>query len=131
MKYLGVDYGTKRVGIALSDGEGLMAYPHSVLPAGKDLVSTVLSLSQEEGVGRIVVGESNDLSGKPNPLMKDIRAFIRLLEEMSDISVVLYPEVYSSQEAKHIQGENALHDASAAAVVLQSYLDSVRGYDFG
>lgn len=131
MKYLGIDYGTKNVGIALSDAEGLLAYPHSVIPAGADLPERVLGLAMKEEVGTIVVGESRDLSGKPNPLMAHIEKFITALKEKTDIPIILFPEVYSSQEAKHIQGENALHDASAAAVVLQSYLDSVRGFSFG
>jgi putative Holliday junction resolvase len=131
MKYLGIDYGTKRVGIALSDREGLMAYPNVVLEANKNLADEVLNITKKEDVEVIVVGESNNFSGKPNPIMKRIHGFCAELSGKTTLSVVFEPEVLTSQEAKHIQGENDLHDASAAAVMLQSYLDRVRGSTFG
>ncbi len=131
MKYLAVDYGTKRVGIALSDAEGLLAYPHSVLAAGKGLVQEVAELAKKEGIGTIVIGESRDLAGKPNPIMTKISAFSQELKKESTIPIVFENEVLSSQEADHAQGKDHLRDARAAAIILQSYLDRVRGYDFG
>jgi len=131
MKYLGIDYGTKRVGIALSDMEGLLAYPHSVIAAEKDLHKVVLGIASREQVGTIVIGESHNFSGEPNPIMKKIIIFRDALTQETPLPVVFEPEVLTSQEAKRIQGENDLHDASAAAVMLQSYLDRVRGSTFG
>lgn len=123
MRYLGIDYGKKRVGLALSDESGRLAFPHSVLPNDKELISTVAEIAREQKVKAVVVGESKDLSGKANPLMKDIDAFIVSLKKAAKKPVILEPEFWTSFQAARWQGKTAKLDASAAAIILQSYLD--------
>lgn len=123
MKYLGIDYGTKRVGLATSDDEGSMAFPLRVIPNSKQLISDILELCKEEGVGAIVVGESHNFANKPNPLMLRITPFVEKLKHATGLPVSFMPEVLSSQEAARVTGTNETNDASAAAIVLQSYLD--------
>jgi RNase H-fold protein (predicted Holliday junction resolvase) len=55
--------------------------------------------------------------------MKKITPFKEALEQALGLPVIFHTEVFTSQEAKLIQGENAMHDASAAAIILQSYID--------
>jgi len=123
MKYLGIDYGTKRVGVATSDDEGGMAFPFRVLSNTKTLVQDIGEICRKERIGTIVVGESHNFQGKPNPLMRAITPFAEALKKETGLPLVFMNEVFSSQEAARITGDNSKNDASAAALVLQSYLD--------
>jgi putative Holliday junction resolvase len=125
MKYLGIDYGTKRVGIATSDDEGRMAFPFRVIPNIRTLVEDVAAICTAERIDAIVMGESHNFQNQPNPLMKEILPFAEALNERTSLPVVFMPEVLSSREAMHLQGDNAQNDSSAAAIVLQSYLDKI------
>ncbi len=123
MKYIGIDYGSKRVGVAISDEGGTMAFPKVVISAGAQLVEKISELFKEEQVQSVVLGESKDFSGKDNPIMNDILSFKKALEERLNIDIILEPEFMTSREAEHIQGRGDMHDASAATLILQSYLD--------
>ena len=135
MKYLGVDYGTKRVGLALSDENGGFAFPYKIIPNNMELVDTIHNICGEEEVSAIVLGESNDLSGKPNKVMGSIEEFKRNIEAELDIPVYFQKEFMTTIEARGRGGkevnnakktkkvEQAPADASAAALILQRYLD--------
>lgn len=122
MRILGIDYGTKRIGIALSDEGGTIAFPKEVLENSKNTTDRIAGIAHEAQAGVIVVGESKDWGGRENPLMGDIRSFKKSLED-KDFTVVLEPEFFSSVEAGRFQGVGEKHDASAAAIILQRYLD--------
>ena len=126
MRYLGIDYGTKRVGIALSDEEGKIAFPNDTLANDRNLVKKIVELCTDKKIGTIVVGESNDFSGKPNPIMEAVRNLAEILKEKTKLPVILEPEFLTTAQAKQIQGEVEGIDASAAALILQSYLDKMR-----
>lgn len=123
MKYLGIDYGTKRVGVAVSDEGGSVAMPREVLENGANLVERLSRIAKEVGAGAVVIGESKDYKGKENPVMKEISEFREKLGKALDLPVLLEPEFMTSMQAERLQGKNELHDASAAALILQSYLD--------
>ena len=123
MRYLGIDYGKKRVGLALSDEAGEFALPHSVLPADAKLVSRVAALCNEQKVGAIVMGESKDFKQVANRIMTEALEFKTNLEKATGLPVHLEPEFMTSAEAEHIQGKNAMLDASAAALILKSFLE--------
>lgn len=123
MRYLGIDYGEKRVGVAISDESGTIALPHAVLPNDKFLFGEIKKICESRKVEAVVMGESTDFKGKPNPIMKSINMFKGEIERDLDVPVFLEPEFMTSMEAEHIQGKNALHDASAAALILKSYID--------
>ena len=123
MRFLGIDYGTKRVGLALSDEDGQLAFPKSVLSNTKDLAMDIKKICVEESISGIVVGESRDLDGTPNPLMEDIEIFMEQLKKEIDVPLYLEPEFFTSHQAQKIQGKNDMLDASAAAIILQSFLD--------
>ncbi len=69
------------------------------------------------------MGDSRDFKGNPNPIMKDVDFFKGELERELHLPVFLEPEFMTSQQAEREQGATALLDASAAAIILQSYLD--------
>ena len=123
MKYLGIDYGDKRVGVAVSDETGKLAFPLVVLENKGDLVGKVLEVIEEEKIEGVVVGESLNSDGRPNIIQKDIDEFCANLKAKSNLPVMMEQEFWTSVQAKSITGENAMHDASAAAIILQSYLD--------
>ena len=124
MKYMGIDYGSKRVGIALSDELHTLAFPHSVIENTQTLVSDVIRLCKDHSVGLIVVGESKNFKQEENHIMKDIKPFVEEIKKQSGIDVVLHPECLTSQQAERLQGAHAMLDASAAAIILQSYIDT-------
>ena len=124
MRYMGIDYGRKRVGVALSDENAEFAMPEVVLQNDGALYETINKLATDRGVCGIVVGESRDFSGKANKIQEDIITFKKVLEDKYGLPVHLEPEILTSREASHIQGEGKMLDASAAALILKSYLDN-------
>jgi putative holliday junction resolvase len=123
MRYLGIDYGEKRIGIALSDESGTLAFPHIVYKNSKDVAAKIVELIQKEKVSEVVIGESLDLVGKENPIMSSISQLKELIESLARIPVLYEPEFFTSVQAEKIQGKTAGSDASAASIILQSYLD--------
>jgi len=123
MRLLGIDYGTKRIGIALSDDKGEFAFPYRVVSNGKNLVEDIQSICNKESVGAIVIGESLNYRQKENPIMKDVYALKEELERTCAVSVHLEPEFLTTQEAKRLQGKHEKTHASAAALILQSYIN--------
>ncbi len=119
---MGIDYGTKRVGIALTDDAGLMAFPHKVIENSNDLVSHIVKIVEDEAVGEIVIGHSLGRSGEPNPVHSEVEELMTDLTLEIPVPIHLEPEQYSTQEAIRFQGRNSETDASAAAIILNSYL---------
>jgi len=133
MRYVGIDYGTKRVGIALSDESNTFALPLKVIENNsKDnnkhvsLVEAINTLACDNEVTHIILGESKDFQGTDNSVMTKIRNFKEQLENLTTLPVLFEPEFMTSQNAERFQGKNDMHDASAAALILQSYLDRIK-----
>jgi len=126
MRYLGIDYGAKRIGIATGDSDGGMAFPHAVLPNDKKLISAIKSMCEKEHIDAIVLGESLDYKMKPNVIMEKITPFKNELEDATGLPVHFEREFMTSAAAEHLQGKGEMIDASAAALILQSYLDKKR-----
>ncbi len=132
MRYLGIDYGTKRVGIALSDEAGAMGFPHAVLPNDPLLLRSVVELARSEGIGAVVMGESLNFQGEENPVAKEARDFARSLEEETGLTIFFEPEMLTTQEARRdFEGARTkgVVDSSAAALILTSFLDKQRSHD--
>jgi putative Holliday junction resolvase len=132
MRYLGIDFGSKKVGFALSDESGRMGFPYSVVPNDGRLIDYVRELIVNKGVDVVVMGESKDFSGNPNPILERAKKFVQELERTSDAEVVWEPEMMTTQEARRdvegiYTGSHAAVDASAAALILTSYLSRNRG----
>jgi len=123
MRILGIDYGAKRVGIAEADTDAGLSFPRGVFPNDKFLFGEIKNLCIEKEIEKIILGESKNLKGEQNEIMQDIEAFKKMLELDLHIKVIYQPEFYSTAQAARIQGENDKTDASAAAIILQSYLD--------
>jgi len=139
MKFIGIDYGAKRIGLAFSDEGGEFAFPKEVIKCDKKAVERIRRLCDENKVTLIVLGESVAYNGKPNPIMKEIEIFKKELEKMTRLSVVYQVETLTTMESlrkperfgprgkvtrRREQELLAKNDASAAALILRSYLEA-------
>jgi putative Holliday junction resolvase len=130
---LGIDYGTKRVGLALSDPLGLTARPLAVVPRSK-IVEEVVSLVKEQEVGTIVVGLPTGLGGDEGISASEARKLAEELAAATGVDVVLRDERYTSRMAESALLESGMKrrqrresvDKVAAAIILQDYLDDNR-----
>lgn len=122
MRHLGIDFGSKRVGLALSDESGTMAFPHQVIPNDARLVSTLEAIISKERVGQVVIGHSLDKSGQPNKIHQAVEELVTDLTLACGVPIALHPEQYSTQEALRPTGRHANIDAAAATIILNSYL---------
>ena len=133
MKYLGIDYGTKRVGLAVSDGGGTLARPLGVLQNTSSLVSEIEDVVAREDVASIVVGSSLG-----NKVQGDIVELIGTLTLATMLPVDTVTEAFSSMEAHGSKGKERSNaratkapakpsdlDARAAAVILQRSRDKI------
>ncbi len=124
MKLMAIDYGSKRVGIASTDDSGRFAIPRAVWPNDPRLLDKILKFKEDEGITKIVIGESKNLKGKANPIQKEIEKLKNELEKRGT-ETVYQTEVFTTMEARRTQGQTEMTDASAAALILKSFLDSV------
>ena len=130
---LGIDYGTKRVGLALSDTLGLTANPLAVVPRSS-IVDEVIRLVKEQDVGTIVVGLPTGLGGDEGISASEARELADELAAATGVDVVLRDERYTTRIAETALLESGMKrrkrresvDKVAAAIILQDYLDSNR-----
>jgi putative holliday junction resolvase len=126
MAFLGIDYGSKRVGVSVSDPEGKMAFPNSVImndfPDHQILIEKIIQIAKEKESKTIILGESKDFKGNDNPIMFQVKKLKSELES-NGFKVIYEPEYMTTQQASRIQGENSMTDAGAATILLQSFLD--------
>lgn len=122
MRLLGIDYGSKRIGIAQSDEAGQFAMPLIVLNNSKKTLDEVIKIAEERGIKEIVMGESKNYKGEANTILPESLNF-KMDIESRGYKVHLEPEFMTSANAERFQGKNDMLDASAAALILQSFLD--------
>jgi putative Holliday junction resolvase len=141
MRVLGVDYGRRRIGLALSDPSGLLASPWQTIQAAQTPAASATALAKllagadDDEVGSlpvIVVGLPRRLNGDDNEQTAPARAFAAALAASTGATVRLQDERLSSHEAesrlavreRDWRVRKARLDAAAAAVILQDYLDA-------
>lgn len=139
MRLLGIDYGAKKIGLAISDEKEKFAFPHSVMNnASANLVLRHLKIiCDKNNIVKIIIGQSLDYKMRPNPIMKRVDKFKSFLEERLKMPVEYENEVLTTRQAERpLKGkpnikyrvsntnksEEKIH-ASAAALILQAYLD--------
>ena len=125
-RVMGIDFGTKRIGIAICDENREMALPLSVVKNDKMAISAIAKIIKEKEVVLVVIGESKDFQMKDNAIMDDVRIFEKMIALESGVEIDYEPEFLTSHQAHHVQGKTKMLDASAATIILQSYLDRNR-----
>jgi putative Holliday junction resolvase len=142
VRVLGIDYGARRIGLALSDATGTLASPWRLIerPASeRDTLAIIereitLLIEHEDGLRAVVVGWPRRLDGSATHLTPIVEAFARALEQRVAVPVILQDERLSSHEAesrlavqeRDWRRRKAKLDAASAAIVLQDYLDHRR-----
>jgi len=127
MRYLGVDYGRKHVGLAISDADGLIALPLIVINNEPRLPAILSQICRQEGAAAVIIGRSLDYRRRPNPLMTSILELKDQLETEHGLPVHLEDEFLTTQEAKReISSLDRLAHARAAALILRSFLETQR-----
>jgi putative Holliday junction resolvase len=140
VRFLGIDYGSKRVGLALSDATALLARPWKTIPArggamqvSADILREIAILREEsDGLDGVVLGHPRRLSGEANDQTPIVEALADELRRRTSLPLILQDERLSSREAESLlarrekdwRKRKTLIDAAAAAVILQDYLDS-------
>ena len=122
MRILGIDYGAKRVGVSVSDESMKFGLPLSVITNSDELVAELIKIAKDNETKEIVLGESRQYNMTANKILPEILALKSELEKLGYI-VHLELEFMTSMQARRLQGKNDMTDASAAALILQSYLD--------
>lgn len=139
MKHLGIDYGTKHIGIAISDEMGIIAFPKMTLENSTQALSVIAQLCIEESVQKIIIGKSLDQQGNVNVIQQAIDQFSKKIQDITNVPVDFQNELHSSFESDNQfdfgglsrrnqanqQGKRpqVKDDAKAASVILQRYLD--------
>jgi putative Holliday junction resolvase len=122
MKYLGIDYGTKRVGVAISDDAGEFAFPKAILPI-ESALTEIAAICEDEGIEAIVIGEPRASNGELTDTALHAVTFKDKIAEITELPVVAEREDFSSVEAHRYQTAAGSRDDSAAAIILQRFLD--------
>jgi len=135
MKILGIDYGTKRIGLALSDENMQLAFPKEVILNDKNTLNRLLDIIKTEEVSEIVIGESLDQNGENNSLVEKVDSFILDLRKVWQGKIHKEKEFFTSFEAHGRMGKERNNDrrtsfnktenldAKAAALILQRFLE--------
>jgi len=140
MRALGIDYGDRRIGLALSDATGLLASPWKRLANDGNAIAAANRLAEEirvlqadePGLAAVVIGWPRRLNGEPTEQTAKVQALVRELGARIDIPIVLQDERLTSHEAEELLAQRERDwrrrkdqlDAMAAALILQDYLDS-------
>ncbi len=133
-RIMGIDYGRKRTGVAVTDRLQIIAGNLATVPT-HTLLQFIKDYMQREPVERIVIGQPSQLNGQPSESMKYITPFVnRLRKELPDVPVVMYDERFTSAIAhqtmidggmkKSDRRDKARVDAIAATIILNDYLQS-------
>lgn len=129
MRILGLDYGAKHIGVAVSDDNAGMAFPREILMNDSKVLVSIGSMIKEEEIGKIVVGDPGD-----NLISDAVREFVAKLEKEFSLPVIMEKEFMTSMHVSQAGGKKPIarqekqdrgpkRDDSAAALILQRYLD--------
>ena len=133
MRSLGLDIGDKRIGVALSDPEGILASPFTIISRTNDSadVGAIINIVNRQGVGQIVVGLPRSMDGSIGKQAEKVESLAQKLSSRTEVPVEFRDERLTTVSAKRLMQpvgrkktrQQARDDAIAAAVILQAYLD--------
>ena len=136
MRYLGIDFGLKRIGLAISDENNKIAFGLATLE-NKGLINLRLSIEElvkRYKITKVVIGFPNNMDGTPGHLSKELFKVVETLKTIPGIEIVTWDERLTSVEGERIAKElgkrdKKLIDKIAATLILQSYLDYINRRD--
>jgi putative Holliday junction resolvase len=135
-RFLAVDPGEKRIGIAISDPTATIAGPLMVLSHSsryEDAIS-IIGIAKDNSVSKIIIGEARDSNDELTEQSRRARNLAKTIQQNSDLEVEMWDESFSTTIAQRTVQEMGVgkkkrrghHDALAATVILQSFLDYLR-----
>jgi putative Holliday junction resolvase len=134
MRVLAIDHGTKRMGIALSDPSGIVATPLEYVPAEPfaGFLARLKELIREKEVALILVGMPRNMDGSYGPAAAKVQEFVAVLKENIAVPIRTWDERLTSAQANRFllqadvrrKDRKEKVDKAAAAILLQSFLDS-------
>jgi putative Holliday junction resolvase len=135
MRILALDYGTRRIGVAVSDESKLLALPLEYIPADPfaNVLARLRELIREKEIGLILVGMPRNMDGSYGPAAQKVQAFVAALKEAIPMPIQTWDERLTTVQANRFlreagyrrQKQRQRVDQTAAAILLQSYLDSL------
>ena len=119
MKHLGIDYGLRKIGLALGDSETRVAAPLEVVQNTEDIIDRLKHLIESEDIEVVIVGMPSREQGEIT------NTFIQSLKEVVEVPIHTVDESYSSVESQRVQeaGSNVPEDALAAMIILEQYFN--------
>jgi putative holliday junction resolvase len=133
-RFLALDFGLKRIGLALSDPLKIFSYPYATIPYDNDFIPKLKAEINENKVSKIILGYPVTLRGDKTPISDEIMKLKNQIENKLNIEVILWDERFTSEIAKNNiiesvskrskRREKGLLDQNAAAVILQEFLNS-------
>ena len=134
MRVLGIDFGSRRHGLAISDGLGLTAQPLGTLERRDETsdMQQFRALIDEHQIGRIVIGLPRNMDGSESVHFKDVEVFSEALHEHTNVPIEMWEERLTTSEAERIllaadtsrKKRKRVIDKLAAAIILQSWMDA-------
>jgi len=135
MRILGIDHGTVRIGIALSDELKMIATPLEYIPADPfaDFIERLKEIIRDKEVEQIVVGMPRNMDGSYGPAAEKVREFVAFLKDAITVPIQLWDERLTTVSAQtsliaagtRREKRKEKVDKIAAAIILQGYLDSI------
>jgi len=123
MKYLGIDYGARNIGIAITDAAGSLAFPQAIIPNNEKALGYVTALMEKEQIEGVIMGSTRADNGAANTITPDAERFADALGRDGMIPVEFASESWSSYEAARYAPGDVHDDSVAAAVILQRFID--------
>jgi len=134
-RILAIDFGTKRIGLAITDPLKMFAIPFDTLPNNISTITAIVKIINEKNVKQIILGYPIKESGEETSISPLINKFKKELENKTGIQIQLVDERYSSNiaskrilesvKSKKKRRDKSLIDKNAAAVILEDYLNSI------
>lgn len=133
MRYLGIDYGDKRIGVALSDEQGILAFPFATVENGKGAIDQIKKICSEQEVEKIIVGLPISFGMRETEQTGKVRLFAKKLGKETGLTIEFENEILTSKMARQTArqaGKKGVSkqkiDESSAAIILQSWMDRKR-----
>ena len=134
MRVLALDWGSVRIGAALSDEGGSIAFPLQGILDSKSAISEIKKLVDEKNVEKIIVGHPKNLNGEVGASGEKTVEFVNDLKKVVVVPIVLIDERFSSVEATNTLAEQGMNEKNqrqikdniAAQLILQQYLDNIK-----
>jgi putative Holliday junction resolvase len=136
MRILAIDHGVKRIGIALSDELKMIAQPLEFIPAAPlaSFLTRLMQIVEEKEVELIIVGMPRNMNGTYGPAALKVEEFVQAVKNVVEVPIKTWDERLTSAEANRILLAGNVRrdkrkqkvDKMAAAILLQSYLDSLQ-----